>query len=282
MAKKKKVGKITKEFAANTTLHGVPQAIRAKSTEVKLFWTIMFILAICVFCFQATQLLIKYYQYPTKISFNIVQSSAVFPSVSLCNIRNFNAFTLNSLDALFKKIMANAQDPNHWGTNSDDPVIKDYLSTVAKIFKLYNVSNYVYMQDFLTRTTVASNIARHNAIKLGINLDELVVGCRFGDNKCDMASDFVHIFNAVYYNCYTYTATPQGPGNVAYSGLENAWSTVLLPGSGLVIVNEVLRLIPGTHDSHSIVSGSEGVRVVIHPPGTEPYPQSEGFDIPPG
>jgi len=30
------------------------------------------------------------------------------------------------------------------------------------------------------------------------------------------------------------------------------------------------------------MSSSEGVRVVIHPPDTEPYPHTEGFDVPPG
>jgi len=30
------------------------------------------------------------------------------------------------------------------------------------------------------------------------------------------------------------------------------------------------------------MSSSEGVRVVIYPPDTEPYPHTEGFDVPPG
>jgi len=30
------------------------------------------------------------------------------------------------------------------------------------------------------------------------------------------------------------------------------------------------------------MASSEGVRVVIHPPDTEPYPHTEGFDVPPG
>ena len=38
----------------------------------------------------------------------------------------------------------------------------------------------------------------------------------------------------------------------------------------------------GTHEYMSPLSSSEGVRVVIHPPDTEPYPHTEGFDVPPG
>ncbi|ELT93676.1 hypothetical protein CAPTEDRAFT_65218, partial [Capitella teleta] len=43
-----------------------------------------------------------------------------------------------------------------------------------------------------------------------------------------------------------------------------------------------VRILPGLHESNSAVSGSEGVRVVIHPPGTEPFPFTEGLDTPPG
>ena len=56
----------------------------------------------------------------------------------------------------------------------------------------------------------------------------------------------------------------------------------MLTGSGMLEQNQELRMIPGTHDNLSPIASSEGVRVVIHPPGTEPYPHTEGFDVPPG
>ncbi len=65
-------------------------------------------------------------------------------------------------------------------------------------------------------------------------------------------------------------------------GLENGWSTTVLTGSGMLEQNAELRMIPGTHENLSPIASSEGVRVVIHPPGTEPYPHTEGFDVPPG
>jgi hypothetical protein len=46
--------------------------------------------------------------------------------------------------------------------------------------------------------------------------------------------------------------------------------------------NDIIRIIPGSHEYMSPMSSSEGVRVVIHPPNTEPYPHAEGFDVPPG
>ena len=46
--------------------------------------------------------------------------------------------------------------------------------------------------------------------------------------------------------------------------------------------NADLRVLPGLHESHSAVSASEGVRVVIHPPDTQPFPLTEGYDVPTG
>ena len=50
----------------------------------------------------------------------------------------------------------------------------------------------------------------------------------------------------------------------------------------LTRVSTEVRVLPGLHESQSAVSASEGVRVVVHPPDTEPFPFAEGFDVPPG
>ena len=56
----------------------------------------------------------------------------------------------------------------------------------------------------------------------------------------------------------------------------------MLSGSGMLTKNADLRTLPGTHDRFSAMAGAEGVRVVIHPPDTQPFPHAEGFDVPPG
>ena len=45
---------------------------------------------------------------------------------------------------------------------------------------------------------------------------------------------------------------------------------------------ESIRYIPGMYELNNPVSGSEGVRVNIHPPRSDPNPVSEGLDVPPG
>ncbi len=77
-------------------------------------------------------------------------------------------------------------------------------------------------------------------------------------------------------------AWPREIGPVQYesgpriAGIENGWSAILLSGSGMLDRNDEIRMLPGLHEWRSAVSSSEGVRVVIHPPNTEPYPFTEG------
>ena len=69
--------------------------------------------------------------------------------------------------------------------------------------------------------------------------------------------------------------------NVAL-GIENGWSAVVLTGSGMLDKNEDLRVLPGLHERGSAVAASEGFRVVVHPPDTQPFLFAEGYDVPPG
>ena len=70
--------------------------------------------------------------------------------------------------------------------------------------------------------------------------------------------------------------------SVLMPGIENGWSAIVLTGSGMLDKNEDLRVLPGLHETHSPVAASEGFRVVIHPPDTQPFLFAEGYDVPPG
>ena len=140
------------------------------------------------------------------------------------------------------------------------------------------------VQTVLTRTLIATNIDRDLVASAGIPFKELIVTCRYGGQNCNRTRDFTQFFDPYYYNCFTYSAPEiKNPDETTLAeGLENGWSTTVLTGSGMLEQNHELRMIPGTHDNQSPIASSEGVRVVIHPPGTEPYPHTEGFDVPPG
>ena len=110
-----------------------------------------------------------------------------------------------------------------------------------------------------------------------------MVSCHYAGRRCNFTDEFRRFFDPYYFNCFTYMATDsQLQGGVLAEGIENGWSVILLSGSGMLDKNEEIRMLPGLHEWSSPVSASEGVRVVIHPPDTQPYPFTEGFDVPPG
>ena len=272
---------IMHSFADGTTMHGIPKAIRAKSFTGRMFWSIVCLAATSMFTLQFVQLLQKYYSYPKKVTIEVLPLSVPFPAISLCNMRNLDTLVLNRLNNIFKE----ATDPLEWTNYTDEPFIFEYMKTVAKYYPMFrrNDTDFQVFQTVLTRTLIATNIERKLVSEAGVPFKEFIVTCRFGGHNCNRTSDFFPFFDSYYYNCFTYESTYGDPmESTLAEGLENGWSTTVLTGSGMLAQNDEIRMIPGTHEYLSPMSSSEGVRVVIHPPNTEPYPHTEGFDVPPG
>ena len=110
-----------------------------------------------------------------------------------------------------------------------------------------------------------------------------MVSCHFAGYRCNLTQEFRRFFDPYYFNCFTYLASESRERDESLAeGIENGWSSIVLSGSGMLDKNDGIRMLPGLHEWGSAVSASEGVRVVIHPPNTEPYPFTEGYDVPPG
>ena len=269
------------EFATGTTMHGMPHIIRARSTTSRIFWAVVCLCAATMFCAQFIQLLQKYFSYPKKVTIEIVPAAVPFPAISLCNMRNLDVMVLNTLNHIF----LNSSIPVSWRNITKDPFINEYMMTVAKYYPMYkrvDLDMNIF-QTVLTRTLLASNIDHKLVAAAGVPFNEFIVTCQYSSNDCNRNRDFTQFFDSYYYNCFTFRA-PDALGEDATlaEGLENGWSTVVLTGSGMLDKNDKLRTIPGTHERFSPMSSNDGVRVVIHPPDTEPYPHTEGFDVPPG
>ena len=275
------VGLLMRKFADGTTMHGVPKAIRACSGVGRMFWSAICLLAGAMFCVNFTHLLIRYYSHPKKVTIEVVPLPIPFPSISLCNMRSLDYIILNKLNRAFKE-----NDQALWANISTDPFISSYMAFVTKYYPMYQNMSMLEPQIFsivLTRSTMASNIRTSVLAKAGVPFDEFVVTCRFGGHDCNRTRDFDHFFDAYYYNCFTYTSPPShDPDSTLAEGMENGWTTIVLSGGGMITRNEEVRIIPGTHEWFSPMASSEGVRVLIHPPHTQPFPHAEGFDVPPG
>lgn len=163
------------------------------------------------------------------------------------------------------------------GIHGNHQVVSKYFSMYVDVSIPMDVK-----QTLLSRTTLATNIPRDVITAAGVPFEEFIVTCFFTGQVCNRSVEFRRFFDTYYYNCYTYNPSWGEGGTSLSEGMENGLSIVVLTGSGMLDRNPKVRVIPGSHEWLSPISGSEGVRVVLHPPGTQPYPHTEGYDVAPG
>ena len=86
-----------KQFAENTTFHGVANIINHPKHPVwmRLTWMFFFLLMLSIYFFMLSQTLTKYYKYPvvTNVEYRTTDS-ITFPSVTICN---FNIFRYSAI-----------------------------------------------------------------------------------------------------------------------------------------------------------------------------------------
>ena len=270
---------LLKSFAKGTTMHGVPKAIRSHTMYGRVFWSGFCLIATIMFSVQFAHLLRKYYAYRTKVTLEVVPSNVKFPDITLCNMRHLDNMVIYRLNKIFKT----AGGPRVWLNATTDEFTRDYIRSLSKYYGLFHDQSIdiSVFQTVISRTTIATNINFTLVAAAGVPFKEFIVTCHFGSHGCNRMYDFHYLFDSYFYNCFTYVS-PKSNEPYSSEGIENAWSTTILAGSGVLGTNDVVRLIPGMHEGFSALSNSEGVRVVIHPPGTKPFPSYEGFDVPPG
>ena len=227
-------------------------------------------------------MLTRYFSYPKKVTVEVVPTPVPFPSISICNMRNLDVHVLNTLNKMFIE----DDKPYHHINKSDNPFINEYMKTVAKYAPLwwtYQEEFPEVFQEIFSRTTFSANIPDDVISLAAVQLEGFVVNCHYAGHRCNRDRNFIRFFDPYYFNCFTYRAPDYSEMDDSLSeGIENGWSVILLSGSGMLDKNDEIRMLPGLHEWRSAVSASEGVRVVIHPPNTEPYPFTEGYDVPPG
>ena len=277
-----KLRSLLQDFANVTTMHGMPKVISAKGNIHRTFWSIVCFLAALMFSLQLALLIQKYLTYPKKVEIEIMPAAVPFPAISLCNMRSLDVMVLNTFNKIF---LSNSLPPLIWNRTVVPRFVNKYMETVSRYYPMYlrEDLDLKIFQTVLTRNLIASNIDSRTVASAGVSFNEFIVTCLYGNKDCNRTADFTQFFDSYYYNCFTFRAppTPSGDG-IQAEGLANGWSTIVLAGSGMLQKNKDVRAIPGTYDRFSPMSSNDGVRVVIHPPDTEPYPHTEGFDVPPG
>ena len=71
--KSKELKETTETFASDTSLHGCPHIVQAKTKLAAGFWAVIFLAALGMFIYMLTTLFIKYYSYQVVIAIHEVR-----------------------------------------------------------------------------------------------------------------------------------------------------------------------------------------------------------------
>ena len=267
-------------------MHGISRAIQARSAVTRAFWLTVLGIAAATFFYQFAHLLLKYFSYPKKVTVEVSNTPVPFPSVSLCNMRHLDNMVLDEISRVF---LVN-EEPEEWKNATNNPYVSAYIDSVRTYANIYYsgpIDDQVF-ETISSRTSISTNIMlrsnRSLLVDAGVPFYEFVVSCSYAGTDCDNASHFRKFFDIYYYNCYTFnppSLNPEGGAELLAEGVENGLSVTLMVGSGMLPRNKDVRIIPGSREHLSPLSGNEGVRVVIHPANSTPYPHTEGYNVPP-
>src|SRR6218665_31053 len=304
------VRQLINEFADYTTLAGFSRIVASNTKSQRIAWIIVFTTTWILFTVQMCFVLRSYFEYPKKLKTEILPVGFPFPAITLCNLGSFDFYTVYRLSQGIAQLNMEAGEEKYDSTASEeDTQYEDYpedypdeennsylndtfLRAIYKYYGVWNKSStklnetlhMAYVAKMFSRTNLAANISPKMLRANGFREDEFIVKCTYRNEKCI----FKQIFDPYFFNCYTFTApnaTSSADDDPAplFEGIQNGFTAMILAGAKMLkeVDNPDFTGMPGIYSKDSALSGAGGVRVVIHPPGTKPFPMTEGYDVPP-
>ena len=179
---------IVREFALNTSTHGLPGMARSRSKSNLAFWTVSFLIFLGVAIYFIVQSVRNFFQYPTQTSVSIVlDETAAFPAVSICN---YAPIRFDRVAAPFLNY-TNARNL----TNTNDTT-------------QFTAGQAMLLHDFLIDSVNANASLAEYYFPLNITLME----CKFNNKNCT-ASDFRPFLSSAHGLCHTFNPALKDPNS---------------------------------------------------------------------
>ena len=234
---------IWEQFEDESTVQGVPHALKHKYRCMKIFWIIAVMSCTGVMLYQSYSLFNKFFHTkPIKTVFQEGEERSVFPDVTICNI-----YPLTRNNELQQEYDFQWYDyrrvtdsyglyPRHADElENNDRLYYDIVSRPTQYFINFQI------QDFRNRSYE--------------NTTNLIIDCKFltwinNNITCLSPSTIEVIWNANHYTCYTFKVPESERRNVRFL------STILyIDNFPLNIVNSI---------SPDLTQSEVGVRAMIH------------------
>lgn len=162
---------IIREFALNTSTHGLPGIARSHSVHNRIFWSISTCIFIGIACFFVTRSVLDYFRYPKQTLISVeLEWPFSFPAVTFCNTCPVR------VDRFAEELLKNQLD--------------------IDLFK----ENYA----FHLRTLIQSKLRNNESLeKFFFSLADMLITCRFNGIQCS-SLDFTVTESPSYGACYTF------------------------------------------------------------------------------
>ena len=179
-----KLKEMCKEVGMNSTSHGIPNILKAKTYSLKIIWLICFLLSCAVCSFLIFKAISNYFSFETVSKFTIInETPAEFPTITICN----------------KNLIKKANVEN---------ILKNILKNISLVPRNDTV---IQIEDLLK--SFIFNLSNEEKKIFGLELKELIQVCIFNNYICDIENDFVWEYNYFYGNCYKFNTGKNQMGN---------------------------------------------------------------------
>ncbi|XP_066287493.1 acid-sensing ion channel 1-like [Branchiostoma lanceolatum] len=197
---------VEREYAAETSLHGLGRIVGARHAGVRLLWSALFLTMFGVATWQITERFVAYFQFDTvtnlKVEFRDVLD---FPTVTICNFNKYrySQITAEELQYVFTLLEGST------GFNDYDYDGDYYYDDNAEYYQYYYDWNSTGIPDDF-------NLAEFT-LRAGFDIEISLMDCHWRGQKCS-SDNFTHIFTS-FGNCWMFNAG--GTINQTISGVGN-------------------------------------------------------------
>ncbi|XP_064625180.1 amiloride-sensitive sodium channel subunit beta-like [Lineus longissimus] len=283
---------ILKDFADNTSCHGIGSIGRSTSTFFKILWTIIVSTFTIIMLIQLTLLVKKYYSYPTRTVIEVGSGTLDFPSVTVCNINSIRKSAIEeSTDpeyANLRKLYLQAKkyhetlgrqtgddfldfEPTLNDSYEGDDIMADgWADETAITLDGEDDREYEFRHNF---DLESAKLSVNDFLEIGHQKEILIQKCVFMGKECS-SKNFTTLFHSKYGLCHTFNSNE-------YDRSGGRMQPLLVKRSGrdyglnLILNIEYSDYIP-------IKTSGFGARLVIHQFGTFAAPLGHGISIPAG
>jgi hypothetical protein len=192
---------IIKNWAMQSTSHGIPKIASSPYKIIKIIWIIFFFgsFGFCSFCllnsFQ------EYFNYAVNTQMSVTtQSSLQFPTVTFCNK---NPFKTNDKNFLFRDLFLS---------------LYNEMVNTSKNLGFNDLDKITLGLNQATKSVIYSTIVNEQERStLSYTIDEMLISCSFNLYNCDK-NDFDFYWSNMYGNCYQFNSGKHAPLKILTTG----------------------------------------------------------------